>query len=49
MKMLHWRILLAALIMAFALGLTAPLTGLTSGVAFADPDDPYTREDPDDP
>jgi hypothetical protein len=48
MKMLHWRILLAALIMAFALGLTAPLTGLTSGVAFADPDDPYTPEDPDD-
>jgi hypothetical protein len=49
MKMLHWRILRAALILAFVMGLMAPLAGLTSSMALADPDDPYTDEDPDDP
>ena len=49
MDMLHWRLLMAALVLAFVMGLTAPLTGLTSGMALADPDDPYVDEDPDDP
>ena len=43
--MLHWRLLIAALVLAFAMGLTEPFVG-TAG---ADPDDPYTDDDPDDP
>ncbi len=49
--MLHWRLLMAALVLTFALGLTLPFAGLTGGPAWAgDPDDPYVPdEDPDDP
>lgn len=41
----HWRILMAALVLAFAVSLAAPF----AGQAWADPDGPYTDEDPDDP
>jgi hypothetical protein len=49
--MLHWRLLMAALVLTFVMGLTLPLTGLTTSVAWAgDPDDPYAPpDDPDDP
>ncbi len=49
--MLHWRLLMAALVLAFVIGLTVPFAGMTTGVAWAgDPDDPYVPdEDPDDP
>ena len=52
--MLHWRLLMAAIILALAMGLTVPLSGLTSGLVWAgDPDDPAppepVLEDPDDP
>ena len=46
--MLHWRLLMAALVLAFVMGLTAPFAGLTSDMAWAgDPDDPYAPSDPD--
>ena len=48
--MLHWRLLVAALILTFVMGLTAPFAGLNSSMAWAgDPDDPIVDEDPDDP
>lgn len=48
--MLHWRLLMAALVLAFVMSLTVPFAGTTTSVAWAgDPDDPYTDEDPDDP
>lgn len=49
--MLHWRLLMAALVLTFVMGLALPLTGLTTSVAWAgDPDDPIVEpDDPDDP
>ena len=41
--MLHWRILMAALVLAFAVSLTVPF----AGQAWADPDDEVSA--PDDP
>ena len=47
----HWRLLMAALVLAFVIGLTMPFAGLTTSPALAgDPGDPYVPpEDPDDP
>jgi hypothetical protein len=49
--MLHWRLLIAAIVLAFAFGLTAPITGVSSSMVWAgESDDPGPeQEDPDDP